>query len=166
MIDDLGLAVIDEQHRFGVHQRAALFEKAKNVHCLVMSATPIPRTLTLAAYGMIDVSRIDELPAGRQKIDTFIVNESYRERLNNFIRKQAAEGHQTYVVCPAVEETEKTSDSADEMANLPLTDIMPDNTAPMKNAVQVADELAEALPELNVGFVHGKLKSNLRRRIG
>ncbi|MBR5367218.1 MAG: ATP-dependent DNA helicase RecG [Clostridia bacterium] len=166
LIDRLGLAVIDEQHRFGVHQRAALFEKAKNVHSLVMSATPIPRTLTLAAYGMIDVSKIDELPAGRQKIDTFIVNESYRERLNNFIRRQAAEGHQVYVVCPAVEESEKASDTdADEMADLPLVDAMPEENAPMKSAVQHADELAAALPELNVGFVHGKLKSSEKDRV-
>ncbi|MBR4184235.1 MAG: ATP-dependent DNA helicase RecG [Clostridia bacterium] len=166
VIGDLGLAVIDEQHRFGVHQRAALFDKAKNVHCLVMSATPIPRTLTLAAYGMIDVSRIDELPAGRQKIDTFIVNETYRERLNGFIRKQAAEGHQTYVVCPAVEESEKGNDTdAEEMADLPLVDAIPEEGAPMKSAVQHADELAEALPELNVGFVHGKLKSSEKDRV-
>ncbi len=166
VIDKLGLAVIDEQHRFGVHQRAALFEKAKNVHSLVMSATPIPRTLTLAAYGMIDVSRIDELPAGRQKIDTFIVNESYRERLNGFIRRQAAEGHQTYVVCPAVEESEKNDASdADEMADLPLVDAMPEESAPMKSAVQHADDLAAALPELNVGFVHGKLKSSEKDRV-
>ena len=158
--------ILAEQHRFGVHQRAALFEKAKNVHSLVMSATPIPRTLTLAAYGMIDVSRIDELPAGRQKIDTFIVNESYRERLNGFIRRQAAEGHQTYVVCPAVEESEKNDASdADEMADLPLVDAMPEESAPMKSAVQHADELAAALPELNVGFVHGKLKSSEKDRV-
>ena len=110
-IDRLGLAVIDEQHRFGVAQRAALFEKAEDVHCLVMSATPIPRTMTLATYGSIAVSRIDELPRGRQKVDTFIVNESYRARLNAFIKKQADEGHQTYVVCPSVEEAEKEQDS-------------------------------------------------------
>ena len=162
--DSLGLCVIDEQHRFGVLQRAALFEKARNVHSLVMSATPIPRTLTLAAYGMIDVSRIDELPKGRQKIDTFIVNESYRERLNAFIRKQAAEGHQIYVVCPAVEESDKGPAEGEEMANLPLFDVM-EETAPLKNARQTADELAEALPELNIGFVHGRLKAAEKDRV-
>ncbi|MBR4204153.1 MAG: ATP-dependent DNA helicase RecG [Clostridia bacterium] len=159
----LGLAVIDEQHRFGVRQRAALFEKAKNVHCLVMSATPIPRTLTLAAYGMIDVSRLDELPAGRAKTSTFIVNESYRERLNGFIRKQAGEGRQIYVVCPAVEEREREAD-AEELSNLSLYEETPE-TAPMKSALQTADELAHALPELRIGFVHGKLKSAEKDRV-
>ncbi|MBO7405121.1 MAG: hypothetical protein J6V24_09195, partial [Clostridia bacterium] len=109
---------------------------------------------------------LDELPAGRQKIDTFIVNETYRERLNNFIRRQAAEGHQVYVVCPAVEESEKAADTdADEMADLPLVDAMPEESAPMKSAMQHADELAEALPELRVGFVHGKLKSSEKDRV-
>ena len=162
--DSLGLCVIDEQHRFGVHQRAALFEKARNVHSLVMSATPIPRTLTLAAYGMIDVSRIDEMPKGRQKIDTFIVNESYRERLNAFIRKQAAEGHQTYVVCPAVEESEPKPGEGEEMADTPLLDVM-EEAPPMKNARQTADELAAALPELSIGFVHGRLKPAEKERV-
>ena len=162
--DSLGLCVIDEQHRFGVMQRAALFEKARDVHSLVMSATPIPRTLTLAAYGMIDVSRIDELPKGRQRIDTFIVNESYRDRLYAFIRKQAAEGHQVYVVCPAVEETETKPAEGEEMANLPLFDMM-EESAPMKNARQTADELARALPELNIGFVHGRLKAADKERV-
>lgn len=159
-MDRLGLAIIDEQHRFGVMQRAALFEKARDVHCLVMSATPIPRTLTLAAYGSIDVSRIDELPKGRQKIDTFIVNESYRERLNAFIRKQAAEGHQTYVVCPAVDEAEeKVSLNPEEMANIPLISATVDTSVPLKAATVFAGYLQEALPELKVGFVHGKMKS-------
>lgn len=164
--DSLGLCVIDEQHRFGVMQRAALFEKSRNVHCLVMSATPIPRTLTLAAYGMIDVSRIDELPAGRQKIDTFIVNESYRERLNAFIQKQADEGHQTYVVCPAIEENPDAEGSeGEEMANLPLVDVMDEGRPPMKNARQTADELASALPGLGIGFVHGRLKPAEKERV-
>ncbi len=166
-IDELGLAIIDEQHRFGVNQRAALFEKAKNVHSLVMSATPIPRTLTLAAYGSIDVSRIDELPAGRQKIDTFIVNEGYRERLNGFIKKQAEEGHQTYVVCPAVEEKEEKQTDIENAATFELfdVDITIDTSLPLKAATAHADYLADSLPELNVGFVHGKLKSAEKERV-
>jgi len=159
-IDRLGLCVIDEQHRFGVMQRAALFEKAEEVHSLVMSATPIPRTLTLAAYGSIDVSRIDELPAGRQKIDTFIVNEGYRERLNAFIAKQAAEGHQVYVVCPAIDEVQP--DDPEEMSNINLIDSFVDTSVPMKSAVAHAKYLSEALPDLRVGFVHGKQKKSER----
>lgn len=161
----LGLAVIDEQHRFGVMQRAALFEKTENIHSLVMSATPIPRTLTLAAYGSIDVSRIDELPAGRQKIDTFVVNESYRDRLNGFIKKQADEGHQVYVVCPAVEEAEKQSDDTEELTNLPLVNSFEDTSVPLKSAKKFADYLADTLPELRIGFVHGKLKSSEKDKV-
>lgn len=166
-IADLGLAIIDEQHRFGVNQRAALFEKAKNVHSLVMSATPIPRTLTLAAYGSIDVSRIDELPKGRQKIDTFIVGESYRERLNGFIQKQADEGHQTYVVCPAVEESAEPSADIENAANIDLfsLDITIDESVPLKAATAHADYLADNLPSLNVAFVHGKMKSADKERV-
>jgi len=172
VIDRLGLAVIDEQHRFGVTQRAALFDKAADVHCLVMSATPIPRTLTLATYGSIDVSRIDELPKGRQTIDTFIVDERYRERLNAFIRKQAAEGHQVYVVCPAVEEAEENQytknydgTDADEMADVPLVENWRDTSVPLKAATVFAEVLAEALPELKVGYVHGKQKAAQREAV-
>ena len=89
---NLGLVVTDEQHRFGVEQRAALIGKAGRPHVLVMSATPIPRTLALIIYGDLDVSIIDELPPGRQKVDTFAVDESYRARLNGFIRKLTDEG--------------------------------------------------------------------------
>ena len=103
---DLGLVVTDEQHRFGVSQRAKLSAKGEDPHLLVMSATPIPRTLALLMYGDLDVSIINELPPGRNNVDTFLVNESYRPRINAFIRKQVAEGHQCFVVCPAVEENE------------------------------------------------------------
>ena len=172
VIDRLGLAVIDEQHRFGVTQRAALFDKAADVHCLVMSATPIPRTLTLATYGSIDVSRIDELPAGRQKIDTFIVDERYRERLNAFIRKQKQEGHQVYVVCPAVDEAEDDpyakkydGNDTDEMADVPLVENWRDTSVPLKAATVFAEVLAEALPDLKVGYVHGKQKPAQREAV-
>ena len=103
----LGLVIADEQHRFGVAQRSALSAKGDNPHLLVMSATPIPRTLALLLYGDLEVSIIDELPPGREPVDTFLVGESMRARVNAFIRKQAAEGHQSYVVCPAVEENEE-----------------------------------------------------------
>ena len=101
---DLGLVIADEQHRFGVAQRSKLSEKGADPHLLVMSATPIPRTLALIMYGDLDVSILEELPPGRQKVDTFLVDESYRPRINAFLRKQVEEGHQCFVVCPAVED--------------------------------------------------------------
>ena len=99
-LPSLGLVITDEQHRFGVEQRAALVSKGESPHVLVMSATPIPRTLALIIYGDLDVSVIDEMPPGRQRVDTFAVDESYRRRLYAFIEKQAFEGRQTFVVCP------------------------------------------------------------------
>ncbi len=103
---NLGLIVTDEQHRFGVAQRSALAEKGRNPHMLVMSATPIPRTLALIIYGDLDVSVIDELPAGRQKVKTLIINSSKRERALNFIINEVQNGNQAYIVCPLIEETE------------------------------------------------------------
>ena len=105
----LGLVIADEQHRFGVAQRAALAEKGRDPHLLVMSATPIPRTLALILYGDLDISVLDELPPGRQTVDTFLVNEEMRARINAFVRKQVAEGHQCYIVCPAIEQSELES---------------------------------------------------------
>ena len=136
---DLALVVTDEQHRFGVQQRSALSAKAEKPHVLVMSATPIPRTLALMIYGDLDVSVIDELPPGRQKVDTFLVDESYRQRLNGFIAKLVGEGRQVFVVCPMVEENEEFD---------------PD----LKSAVEHAAELQKTFPELNVGCVHGRMK--------
>ena len=138
--EKLGLAVTDEQHRFGVGQRSALIGKGQKPHVLVMSATPIPRTLALIIYGDLDVSIIDELPPGRQKVDTFAVDESYRERLNGFIRKLAGEGRQIFVVCPMVEENDE----------LPQK---------LKSAEEHAKELQENFPELRVACVHGKMKA-------
>jgi ATP-dependent DNA helicase RecG len=103
---DLALVVTDEQHRFGVSQRAALAAKGASPHVLVMSATPIPRTLALIIYGDMDVSVIDELPPGRQKVETFAVGERYRSRIYSFARKLIGEGRQVYFVCPAVEVSE------------------------------------------------------------
>ena len=115
-----GLVITDEQHRFGVNQRALLSEKNQHTHVLVMSATPIPRSLALVMYGDLAMSKIDEMPPGRQRVDTFAVNESYRARLNAFIDKQIREGGQVYVVCPAIEEQENACDE------FPLYDLLDD----------------------------------------
>jgi ATP-dependent DNA helicase RecG len=133
--------VADEQHRFGVDQRSALGAKGDNPHLLVMSATPIPRTLALMIYGDLDVSLIDELPPGRQKIDTFAVDSSYHERIYAFLRRLAAEGRQAYIVCPMVAE----SDGADDER---------------KAVTAYAEKLRrEVFPELTVAPIHGKLKA-------
>jgi ATP-dependent DNA helicase RecG len=121
-----------------------------------MSATPIPRTLTLTKYGELDVSRLDEMPAGRKKIGTFRVDSTYRERLYSFIEKQAKEGHRTYVVCPAIEESEPQD--TDSMANLFFGGMF-EEQLPILAATKCAEEISEALPALRVGCVHGKMKS-------
>ena len=135
---DLGLVIADEQHRFGVAQRAKLLSKGDLPHLLIMSATPIPRTLALILYGDLDVSVIDELPPGREPVDTFLVDERYRIRLNGFIRKQAEEGHQTFIVCPAIEESEVESLKAAEMWAQTLKD--------------------KVFPNLRVALLHGRMK--------
>ena len=104
--NNLGLVVTDEQHRFGVKQRMKLADKGSCVDTLVMTATPIPRSLAIILYGDLDLSVIDELPPGRKPVDTFIVNESQEERVNGFLTKQIEEGRQVYIVCPLVEENE------------------------------------------------------------
>ena len=142
---DLGLVITDEQHRFGVGQRSRLSAKGDDPHLLVMSATPIPRTLALLMYGDLDVSVLDELPPGRQTVDTFLVNESYRPRINNFIRKHAGAGNQIYVVCPAVEETDGMS---------------------LKSATQWAEVLqTAAFPDLRVALLHGQMKAADKERV-
>ena len=154
------LVVTDEQHRFGVNQRAALSDKNRHAHLLCMSATPIPRSLALVLYGDLDVSRIDQMPPGRQRVDTFVVDESYRARLDAFIRKNVAAGGQVYIVCPAVEQVE----GAEEAGLIPLTADFAAATPPaptlppLRAAVQYAAELAERLPDLRIGFVHGRMK--------
>lgn len=159
---DLALVITDEQHRFGVMQRAALEEKSKKAHTLVMSATPIPRTLTLAKYGDLDVSRLDELPAGRKKISTFAVDSTYRTRLNGFIRKQADEGHQVYVVCPAIDEkTKKKNEDPEEMYNIDYAIDHPE-PIPIISAAECAKNLAESLPGIRIGCVHGRMKASER----
>lgn len=151
---DLGLAVTDEQHRFGVGQRSAIRERNPNTHLLVMSATPIPRTLALVLYGDLDVSRIEEMPAGRQRVDTFLVGEDKRDRLNSFIRRAVSEGGQVYIVCPAIEEDE------DEGA-VPLGRVfLPEDAEkpPVKAAVEYAKMMATVFPEYAVAYLHGKMK--------
>ena len=108
---NLGLAITDEQHRFGVNQRDALSSKGKNPHILVMSATPIPRTLSLIIYGDLDLSIIDEMPAGRRKIDTFLIDEGIRERAYGYVKKHLLEGRQGYIVCPLVEDDDDNDDT-------------------------------------------------------
>ena len=107
IFNNLGLVVTDEQHRFGVKQRTKIAEKGQNPDVLVMTATPIPRTLALILYGDLDISIIDELPPNRKKIETFAVKKNMTERVNNFILKQIQEGRQAYIVCPLVEENEE-----------------------------------------------------------
>ena len=142
---NLGLVIADEQHRFGVAQRSRLSAKSSDPHLLVMSATPIPRTLALIMYGDLDVSILDELPPGRQTVDTFLVTESYRPRINAFIRKQVEEGHQCYVVCPAVEENEELN---------------------IKSAELWAETLQTAVfPDLKVSLLHGKMKGAEKKAI-
>ena len=138
VFNDLGMVIADEQHRFGVAQRSKLSGKGNAPHVLVMSATPIPRTLALIMYGDLDVSILDELPPGRQAVDTFLVGESYRSRINAFIRKQVAEGHQCFVVCPAVEENEELG---------------------IKSAEVWAETLEKTVfPDLRVMLLHGQMK--------
>ncbi len=162
---DLSLVVTDEQHRFGVLQRAKIREKGEGCHLLVMSATPIPRTLALTVYGDLDLSRIDEMPRGRQRVDTFVVDESYRTRLNAFIQKEVAAGGQVYIVCPAVEEkTEEIPDEGGEISFGALAayeaSLAASALPPLKSAVAFAKELAETtFPHLRVAFLHGKMKT-------
>jgi len=154
----LGLVITDEQHRFGVLQRSKLKGKSNLSHMLVMSATPIPRTLALTLYGDLDVSRITEMPKGRMRVDTYVVDESYRKRLNDFIKKQRMLGGQCYIVCPAIESS--TNDG--EVSYVPesiSSPILNSSSAPeLKNAVEYTEELRIALPDLKIEYLHGKMK--------
>jgi ATP-dependent DNA helicase RecG len=135
----LGLAVVDEQHRFGVEQRSALREKGFNPHMLVMTATPIPRTLALTLYGDLDLSVIDELPPGRQTVKTKWLRPNQRESAYAFVRKQVAEGRQTFILCPLIEESDAIVAQA---------------------AVVEYERLSqEVFPDLRMGLLHGRLAS-------
>lgn len=141
-----GLVITDEQHRFGVKQRANLAEKGAGLHTLVMSATPIPRTLGLILYGDLDISVLDELPPGRQVIRTDVVNSSYHSRIYKFIKNAADKGEQAYIVCPMVEDSELTAD--------------------LKSAEQYADELANGVFKgYNLGVLHGKMKPAEKEKV-
>lgn len=142
--DDLALVVADEQHRFGVEQRAKLAAKGNNPHMLIMSATPIPRTLALILYGDLDISVIDELPPGRKTVKTYAVGENMRKRVFAFIEKNVSAGGQAYVVCPLVEETEKSD---------------------LQNAEALADKLQKIFPGFTVGLIHGRMKPKLKDEV-
>ncbi|MBI2912318.1 MAG: ATP-dependent DNA helicase RecG, partial [Chloroflexi bacterium] len=134
----LGLAVVDEQHRFGVVQRAALREKSGGAaHVLVMTATPIPRTLALTVYGDLDLTVLDEMPPGRPPVKTYRLRPDQREQAYDFLRKKVAEGRQAYVICPLVEESEAVA---------------------AKAAVQEYEQLSkEVFPDLRLGLLHGRV---------
>jgi len=141
----LGLAVTDEQHRFGVRQRAMLKEKGRNPDLLVMTATPIPRTLALTVYGDLDISVLDQMPPGRRPVKTYYVSEQMKDRVYRFIRRQVFEGRQVYYVCPLVEESE----NLDSSAVLELADILQNQT----------------FPELRVGLLHGRMKQEAKEAV-
>ncbi len=141
---DLGLVVADEQHRFGVEQRARLAAKGNNPHMLIMSATPIPRTLALILYGDLDISVIDELPPGRKTVKTYAVGEKMRKRVFAFLEKNVNEGMQAYVVCPLIAETEKSD---------------------LQNAEALAEKLQAIFPNFRVGLMHGRMKAKLKDEV-
>ena len=142
---NLGLVVTDEQHRFGVRQRQVISGKGQNPDVLVMTATPIPRTLALILYGDLDISIIDELPPNRKKIDTFAVTKSMEERVNNFVKKQIEEGRQAYVVCPLVEENEELN---------------------LKSVIELAQKYkTEVFSKYKVEYLHGKMRPKQKDEI-
>ena len=141
----LGLVVTDEQHRFGVRQRSIIASKGENADVLVMTATPIPRTLALILYGDLDISIIDELPPNRKKIDTFAVTKSMEQRVNNFIKRQIEEGRQAYIVCPLVEENEEIN---------------------AKSVLELAEKYkTQVFSEYKVEYLHGKMKTKEKDEI-
>lgn len=143
--DNLALVITDEQHRFGVHQREDLSKKGTKPHVLVMSATPIPRTLAIILYGDLDISVMDELPAKRLPIKNCVVDNSYRPKAYHFIQKQVEEGHQVYVICPMVEESEGLE---------------------AENVIDYTQILKEALPpNIVVAYLHGRMKAVEKNKI-
>lgn len=142
---DLALAIVDEQHRFGVEQRGALRQKGHNPHMLVMTATPIPRTLSLTIYGDLDVSVLDEMPPGRQPIETQWFLPRERERAYHFIHSQVEEGHQAFIICPLVEGSDRIE---------------------AKAAVQEYERLQQTIfPDLRLGLLHGRMKGQEKEEI-
>ena len=142
---NLGLVVTDEQHRFGVKQRTKIAEKGKNPDVLVMTATPIPRTLALILYGDLDISIIDELPPNRKKIETFAVSKKLEQRVDSFIQKQIEEGRQAYIVCPLVEENEEMD---------------------LQSVQKLYEKYkTEVFPQYKVEYIHGKMKAKEKDEI-
>ena len=145
MFKNLGLVVTDEQHRFGVKQRGKIASKGERPDVIAMSATPIPRTLALILYGDLDISKIDELPPNRKKIETYAVRKNMEERVNAFIRKQINEGRQAYIVCPLVEENEEMD---------------------LKSVIELAEKYKkETFREYSVEYLHGKMKAKEKDEI-
>lgn len=143
--NNLGLVVTDEQHRFGVNQREALFHKGLAPHVLVMSATPIPRTLAIILYGDLDISLIKELPANRLPIKNCVVDHDYRTKAYDFIVKEVSAGHQAYIICPMVEESETTE---------------------AENVVEYCAKLKTVLPDnIECQYLHGKMNGEEKQRI-
>ncbi len=145
----LGLVITDEQHRFGVRQRANLSEKGENPHVMVMTATPIPRTLALVLYRDMDISVIDQLPPGRQQIETFAVSTSYRPRIYSFIKKQLEVGRQAYVICPMIEDKE-TDDS---------------DSPGLVSVEKYSEDIRKVFGEYRVEALHGKMKNEEKNQI-
>jgi ATP-dependent DNA helicase RecG len=143
--DDLQLVIVDEQHRFGVKQRAALRSKGSNPHLMVMTATPIPRSLALTVYGDLDISVMDEMPPGRPEVSTYIITPKERERAYSLIRAQIQQNHQAFIIYPLVEESEKSA---------------------AKAAVEEHARLQEEVfQEYNIGLLHGRLKQEEKETI-
>ncbi len=141
-----GLCITDEQHRFGVKQRNSLYSKGERPHTLVMTATPIPRTLALIMYSDLDISIIDELPPNRQKVDTYKVSEQSRGQVNAFLQRELDGGSQAYIVCPLVEESEAMTDE-------------------LKNVTDYTKKLREILPQARIELLHGKMKAKEKDEI-
>ena len=164
---NLGLVVCDEQHRFGVGQREALLKKGEGAHMLVMSATPIPRTLALVLFGDLDVSVIDEMPPGRRAVRTAYRDEESRDKIYGFIKEQVKAGRQAYIVCPGIEETEDDGLIPLEALSADFSPEKYDKQVKRrKAAVNYAETLStEVFPDLKVGYLHGKMKGSEKSAI-
>ena len=158
IFNKLGLVITDEQHRFGVKQRSKIIAKGDNPDILVMTATPIPRTLALILYGDLDISIIDELPPNRKKIQTYAVGKNYDERVNNFIKEQLSKGRQAYIVCPLVEEG-KPEIKVDEKTGEQYIDLKATNIVNLKSVEKLTEDYEKILNGYNVVCLHGKMKS-------
>ncbi len=156
----LGLVITDEQHRFGVRQRLMLSQKGAMPNVLVMTATPIPRTLAMILYGDMDISLIDEMPPGRTPIKTYSVDTSYEERIYAFMRRQVEAGHQVYVICPMVDESDLEEEEEEDK------DSRKELLSHLRPAVTYQEFLQNAIfPDLSVGLLHGRMKSQEKEEV-